>query len=72
MPRKAQEVTPYTGPTYSEARIKDAIASFNGYEAIEEGALDRAIDWPSDNKIVARLRVVVKWVHALWGTGLYL
>ena len=54
MPRKAQEVTPYTGPTYSEARIKDAIASFNGYEVIEEGALDRAIDLLSDNKIVAR------------------
>lgn len=54
LPRKAQEVTPYTGPSYSDVRTSSAIASFNGYEVVDENAMERAIDLLADNKIVGR------------------
>lgn len=54
MPRKAAEVTPYTGPTYSEDRIATAIASFDGFEVIHKDAMECAVDLLADNKIVAR------------------
>lgn len=54
MPRKAQELSPYTGPTYSNERINKAIASFEGYEVIEKDALNHAIDLLATNKIVGR------------------
>ena len=54
MPRKAQEVTPYTGPMYSDERIQKAVASFEGYEVIKKNAMDHAIDLLADNKIIGR------------------
>ena len=54
MPRKAEEVSPYTGPTYSATRIKSAIASFEGYEIVERNAIERTIDLLAANKIVGR------------------
>ena len=53
-PRKAHEVTPYTGPVYSNERVSSAIESFGGFEVVEEGAMERAIDLLADNKIVGR------------------
>ncbi|MFC5067995.1 carbamoyltransferase C-terminal domain-containing protein [Flaviflagellibacter deserti] len=52
--RVREEISPYLGPTYSDAQIEDAINRFDGYEIVRASAVDRAIDLLAANKIVAR------------------
>ena len=65
-----QEVTPYTGPTYSDVRIKSAIDTFGGYEVIEKDALRHAVDCSPTIRLLLGSRGVAKWARALWDTGL--
>lgn len=52
--RRAGEISPYLGPTYSSERIDEAIAVFSGYKIVRDNALKQAIEMLCANKIVAR------------------
>lgn len=51
-PKKYTEISPYLGPTYSDAEIKNAITKYNGFELINKNAFKKAAELISENKIL--------------------
>lgn len=52
-PRHYSEISAFLGPSYPEARVRDAIAGASGFDVIPDGQAVHATDLLAANKIVA-------------------
>lgn len=51
-PKNYNEISPYLGPTYSTARIEEAISNFQGYRVVNKNAFEFAAELIAKNQIL--------------------